>query len=133
MTATRPLWSIATLNDDTLPESTPDTFTFDYVDISNVSEGHISDDLESYAFRDAPSRARRLALPNDVIVSTVRTYLRAIAQVEATDARRVYSTGFAVLRPDQRIVDPRFMSYVLSSKQVMDEIVESSRFSAMVC
>lgn len=126
MTATRPLWAIATLNDDTLPESTPDTFTFDYVDISNVSEGHISDDLESYAFHDAPSRARRLALPDDVIVSTVRTYLRAIAQVEETDVRRVYSTGFAVLRPDQRIVDPRFMSYVLSSKQVMDEIVATS-------
>lgn len=123
---TRPLWVLTTMNDESLPESTPDTFAFDYVDISNVTEGHISDDLENYAFRDAPSRARRLARADDVLVSTVRTYLRAIARVRETDRPTAYSTGFAVLRPDVDLVDPRFLSYVLSSKQVMDEIVAAS-------
>lgn len=123
---TRPLWTLTSLNDESLPDSTPDGYTFDYVDISNVTEGHISDDLETYTFRDAPSRARRVARQDDVIISTVRTYLRAIARVGETDGPTVYSTGFAVLRPDHDLVDPRYLSYVLSSRQVMDEIVATS-------
>jgi len=123
---TRPLWALTSLNDESLSESTPGTFSFDYVDISNVTEGHISVDLETYTFRDAPSRARRLARADDVIISTVRTYLKAIARVEDTDDPRVYSTGFAVLRPDSGLVDPGYIAYVLSSSQVMDEIVATS-------
>lgn len=122
----RPLWALCTLNDETLPELTPGSFSFEYVDISNVTEGQISDELETYAFRDAPSRARRLARTDDVIISTVRTYLRAIARIEQVDGHRVYSTGFAVLRPDSNLIDPRYIAYVLSSSRVMDEIVATS-------
>lgn len=123
---TRPLWALASLNDESLPDSTSDAYSFDYVDISNVTEGRISDDLETYTFRDAPSRARRIARPDDVIISTVRTYLKAIARVDETDGPTVYSTGFAVLRPDRELVEPRYIAYVLSSSQVMDEIVATS-------
>jgi type I restriction enzyme S subunit len=122
----RPLWALTSLNDESLPDSTSATFTFDYVDISNVTEGHISGDLEAYSFRDAPSRARRIARAGDVIISTVRTYLKAIARVGETDSPTVYSTGFAILRPDPDLVDPRYVSYVLSSSQVMDEIIATS-------
>jgi type I restriction enzyme S subunit len=122
----RPLWALCTMNDEALPESTPGGFSFDYVDISNVTEGRISDDLERYEFRDAPSRARRLARNGDVIISTVRTYLKAIAQVHSAEEQRVYSTGFAVMRPDAEIADTRYVAYVLSSSQVMDEIVATS-------
>lgn len=123
---TRPLWVLASLNDESLPDSTPASFSFDYVDISNVTEGRIADNLASYAFRDAPSRARRIARAGDVIISTVRTYLKAIARVDETDVATIYSTGFAVLRPDRELVDSRYLSYVLSSSQVMDEIVATS-------
>lgn len=123
---TRPLWALASLNDESLPATTPASFSFDYADISNVTEGYISDNLESYAFRDAPSRARRIARAGDVIISTVRTYLKAIAQVGQRDVATIYSTGFAVLRPVKELVDPRYLSYVLSSNQVMDEIVATS-------
>lgn len=121
----RPLWALCTINDETLSETTPGDFSFEYVDISNVTQGRISDELERYSFRDAPLRARRLAKAGDVIVSTVRTYLRAIAQVEDQEAR-VYSTGFAVLRPRTDAVNPRFLAYTLTSNQVMDEIVATS-------
>lgn len=126
MTDLAPLWSLCSLNDDTLKDSTPSDFVFEYVDISNVTEGRIADDLESLTFGAAPSRARRLAQPNDVIISTVRTYLRAIAQVEQTESQRVYSTGFAVLRPVQGAVDPRYLAYILTSNRVMDEIIATS-------
>lgn len=126
MTDLAPLWALCSLNDDTLKESTPSDFAFEYVDISNVTEGDISDDLESLTFGTAPSRARRLAQPDDVIISTVRTYLRAIARVGAAEFQRVYSTGFAVLRPVGGAVDPRYLAYILTSNRVMDEIIATS-------
>jgi type I restriction enzyme S subunit len=126
MRDTAPLWGLCTLNDEALSEKTDPLLAFDYVDISNVSEGSISDDLERVTFASAPSRARRIARDGDVIVSTVRTYLRAIAQVEKAERQRIYSTGFAVLRPDTIVTDPRYVAYVLGSDQVMDEIVATS-------
>lgn len=117
---------MCSVNDEALSDKTDRHFSFEYVDISNVSEGHINDDLETLTFAAAPSRARRIARPGDVIVSTVRTYLRAIARVKETDDQRVYSTGFAVLRPDPKAVDSRYIRYVLGSDQVMDEIVATS-------
>jgi type I restriction enzyme S subunit len=126
MTDLAPLWSLCSLNDDTLKDSTPSDFAFEYVDISNVTEGRIADHLESLTFGAAPSRARRQAQPNDVIISTVRTYLRAIAQVGEAESQRVYSTGFAVLRPVQGAVDPRYLAYILTSSRVMDEIIATS-------
>lgn len=126
MTDLAPLWALCSLNDDTLKESTPSDFPFEYVDISNVTEGDISDDLESLTFGTAPSRARRLAQPDDVIISTVRTYLRAIARVGAAESQRVYSTGFAVLRPVEGAVDPRYLAYILTSSSVMDEVIATS-------
>lgn len=126
MHSTAPLWALCTLNDETLSEKTDSTFAFDYVDISNVTEGVISNDLESLTFATAPSRARRIARDGDVIVSTVRTYLRAIAQIGKAEQQRIYSTGFAVLRPETIVTDPRYVAYVLGSDQVMDEIVATS-------
>lgn len=121
-----PLWSLCTLNNDTLREDTSPNVTFEYVDISSVSNGVISDTLETYSFGDAPSRARRLAQVDDIIVSTVRTYLRAIAQVSDSEHFRVYSTGFVILRPLLHVVIPKYLLYVLTSAGVMGEIVASS-------
>ena len=46
----RPLWSVCTVNDDVLPDGTDLDFEFDYVDISSVTTGHISSDLQSLTF-----------------------------------------------------------------------------------
>ncbi|MDY0909521.1 hypothetical protein [Microbacterium sp. CFBP9034] len=121
-----PLWALCSINDEALSDKTDPGYSFEYVDISNVSQGHINEDLETVSFAEAPSRARRVARPNDVIVSTVRTYLRAIARVEETDNPRIYSTGFAILRPEAGRVDPRYIAYVVGSDRVMDEIVATS-------
>jgi len=124
--ATRPLWSLSTVNDDVLPESTPRDFEFKYVDISSVTTGAISSDLQTLTFGGAPSRARRLAVAGDVVVSTVRTYLRAIAPAVATPEPTVYSTGFAVLRPDSEIMDSRFFQYALLAGGFIDQITSHS-------
>src|SRR5699024_3320655 len=80
---------------------------------------------ELTTFADAPSRARRLAEPGDTIISTVRTYLRAVATVPETDDDLVFSTGFAVLHP-RSDVSRRFLAYLLQGDAFVDKVVANS-------
>ena len=103
----------ATINEETLGEDTPPDFEISYVDISNVdSLGRIHDVID-YTFEKAPSRARRVVRDGDVIISTVRTYLQAIAPIQDPPQSLIVSTGFAVLRPRRDQLDPRFCNYAL--------------------
>jgi len=117
---------VADINAATLPENTDPDWQFDYVDISRVMQGIITDDPQPTTFAQAPSRARRLAAPGDTIVSTVRTYLRAVAQVVDGEDDQVFSTGFAVIHPRSGSVDPRFLSYYLQSTPFVERVVADS-------
>ena len=75
-------------------------------------------------FSDAPSRARRLVRRGDTIVSTVRTYLRAVWPVSGSADDLVVSTGFAVLTPTG--VDPRYFSWWVLSDTFIEEVVARS-------
>ena len=119
-----PLLYLANLNTAVLPEDTDSNFRFRYVDISQVSSaGEVAIPEEDVAFGEAPSRARRLAASGDTLVSTVRTYLRAIAPVPPSADPLVFSTGFAVLSPRE---DPRFLSYACRSDEFVEEVVSRS-------
>lgn len=91
--------ALATLNDETLSESTDLELEIEYVDIGSVSLAGGIERTESLIFSNAPSRARRIVRDGDVLVSTVRTYLKAIAPVISPVPNLVASTGFAVVRP----------------------------------
>jgi type I restriction enzyme, S subunit len=67
-----------------------------YIDISSVSPGQI-DGLTTYAFADAPGRARRIVQHGDVLWSCVRPNRRSHAQVMHPEPNTIASTGFAVL------------------------------------
>ena len=60
---------------------------------------------------DAPSRARKEIRTEDVLVSTVRPNLNAVAIVPEELDGELASTGFCVLRADRRHVHPRFLFY----------------------
>jgi type I restriction enzyme, S subunit len=113
-----------TINDEALPETTDPDFEFNYVDISSVSatDGIISSDL--LTFENAPSRARRIARDGDTIISTVRTYLQAIAPVRNVKDNLIVSTGFAVVRP--RTVHSGYLSYALRETTFVESIVARS-------
>lgn len=115
----------ATINDEALSESTDPDFDLAYIDIGNVdSKGQVHD-VVNYRFEDAPSRARRIVRDGDVIVSTVRTYLQAIAPVEDPPENLIVSTGFAVVRPSQ-LLDPRFCKYALRAGGFLWEVESRS-------
>lgn len=124
---TTPLRFATKINVRVLPEWTAPDSRFEYIDIGSVgSDGSIRRPHEMIAFADAPSRARRLAPPGSTIVSTVRTYLRAIAYVDADLASNaVFSTGFAVLEPAPWLND-RFFHYACRSEPFVDEVVARS-------
>lgn len=114
----------STINDEALPESTPPDLGISYVDIGDVtSEGQITG-ATVYRFEQAPSRARRKVRDGDVIVSTVRTYLRAIAPIHDPEPNLIVSTGFAVVRPT--ILDTSFAAYALRAPYFVDRVVAAS-------
>ena len=121
-----PLWSIATVNDEVLSDDTDADFEFTYVDIASISDNRISDSTYQVSFREAPSRARRVVQLGDIALSTVRTYLRAIAPVTEDYVNAVFSTGFAIIRTDQTICNPSFLRYALLSDEFIDEVVSHS-------
>ena len=115
---------LATVNDEALPETTAPDLEMTYVDIGNVDSIAGITGTEDLLFEDAPSRARRIVRQGDVIISTVRTYLKAIARIEPTDTNLIVSTGFAVIRPQE--LDGGFAAYALSSPYFVDRVVAHS-------
>ena len=67
-----------------------------YIDIASVSPGQI-DYVTTYAFTDAPGRARRVVQHGDVLWSCVRPNRRSHALVMHPETNTIASTGFAVL------------------------------------
>jgi type I restriction enzyme S subunit len=114
----------ATINDETLPETTDPNYEISYVDISGVDPVRGITATENIVFENAPSRARRIVQDGDTIVSTVRTYLRAIAAIRKPADNLIVSTGFAVVRP--RSVNSRFLSFTLRESGFVDTIVARS-------
>ncbi|PVC79861.1 restriction endonuclease subunit S [Streptomyces sp. CS131] len=117
---------VARINQHVLPESTDPNFRFRYIDIGAVDDiGNVTIPDDDSIFSSAPSRARRKALPGSVLVSTVRTYLRAIAVAPKHESPLVFSTGFAVLDA-QPGVSGRFLGYHCRSQPFVDEVVARS-------
>lgn len=118
-----PLRYLVNLNRETLPETTPADYSFEYIDISSVSRDEGVRRTDRQVFAQAPSRARRVVRHGDVIISTVRTYLRAATQIDARHDGCVCSTGFAVLSPKPETMDTRFLGYAVTSRRFVDEVV----------
>ena len=97
---------------------------FNYIDISCVENGTGrflgADRVET---NDAPSRARRLVEPDDVLVSTVRPNLRAFTILSEVPERAVASTGFAVLRPKTQLLLPDFLINLIRGDAVVAQMI----------
>ena len=120
----KPLKHAVKINAKVLPETTPSDYEFRYLDIGTVGTGLLTGRMQKLVFGNAPSRARRVLRQGDTIISTVRTYLKAVYFVEdATDL--IASTGFAVLTPQEGI-QPRFVSFLVQSDSFTDRVTANS-------
>lgn len=121
----KPLKRWVSLNARTLGEKTDPDFEFRYVDIGSVKTGRLAKDLERVHFSTAPSRARRVLRRGDTVISTVRTYLKAVWYVNEEADNLIASTGFAVLTPGCGI-EPEYLGYVIQSSAFIDRVSANS-------
>lgn len=124
MTDLPPGWSRVPLGDACLPvtkhrpEDRPD-HEFDYIDISSIDNTRNAISSPKHLVgRNAPSRARQIVRSGDVLLSTVRTYLKNIAMVPPELDGATASTGFCVLRPAPGIEGRYLLHRVLENRWV---------------
>ena len=130
------LKDIAELNYEVLGSQTPNDFVLRYIDISNVNyKGIISlENIEELEFESAPSRARRVIKKGDVIVSSVRPNLQAVAFIELDDDNLICSTGFNVIKAKVHIALPKYLhQFILSeySKQYFEKTAKGVGYPAV--
>jgi type I restriction enzyme S subunit len=116
---------IAYINQKSLSDGTPLDYEFDYVDIGGVTYGTSGYSSERMTFQNAPSRAKRVVKSGDTIISTVRTYLKAITQIDRAE-NLIVSTGFAVLTP-KKIIYKSYFSNWLMSETFIDRVSAISK------
>jgi type I restriction enzyme, S subunit len=80
---------------------------------------------KNYKWKDAPSRAQQIVFKDDVLFSTVRTYMKNIAIVE----NKIYdgqiaSSGFCVIRGNKEIANPKFIFYYTVSQNFLRPLNE---------
>jgi len=117
---------ISFINRNALPETTNKDLSFHYVDIGSVSIEKGINQTEEYNFKNAPSRARRIAKEGDTVISTVRTYLKAIDFINKEKAKFIYSTGFAVLEP-KLFIHPEFLANFVRSDAFTEQVTINSK------
>ena len=121
----RPLKHWLGINETVLPDDTDPDYFLEYLDVGSVGTGHLVASPEQMSFDSAPSRARRIVSEGDTLVSTVRTYLKAVWHAEQAKAGLIASTGFAVLTPRCGTWS-KFVSYVCQSQPFADGVMANS-------
>jgi len=103
------------------PRRTPEQ-DFKYVDITSI-DNRLKRIMTPRVLlgKVAPSRARQRIMENDILVSTTRPGLNAVAIVPRELSGQVCSTGFCVLRPASGIL-PAFLFAYVQSVQFVEEL-----------
>ena len=115
------------------PTKFPDQ-NFVYVDVAGVDNKtkQISG-ARTLIGADAPSRARKVIRSGDVLVSTVRPNLNAVAVVPESLDGQVASTGFCVLRATPRVLPEYLFNFVRSQTFVdnLNQLVAGALYPAV--
>lgn len=102
-----------------------------YLDTANITKNKI-DNIVKISIQNAPSRAKRLVKPNDIIYSTVRPNLCHYGIINNNmDDTLVVSTGFTVLRVLEEY-NPLYIYVALTRKEITEQLhsIASSAVSA---
>lgn len=132
-------WQLKRLGDvvDTDPETlgtdTATDFCFNYISLEDVDRGQLRSHTEQI-FINAPSRARRKLMPNDVLVSTVRPNLQSHLLFKGDAGHWVCSTGFCVIRCREDVTCPAFVFshfFAADVNRQIDTLLTGSNYPAI--
>ena len=112
-------------NQRSLSNSTVPNYELNYIEISDVNSEGVIGNSTPYIFSESPSRCRRIVQKGDVIVSTVRTYLKSIGLIEEEVEDLICSTGFSVLTPDTEI-NSKYLFYLLRTEWFISMVISNS-------
>ena len=89
--------------------------SIEYIDISSIDNKRQKlTGTTAFVFSDAPSRAQQVVQYEDVLISMVRPNLKNIAVVDLDHNRLVASSGFCVLRANNRST-PSFIKSIIGT------------------
>ena len=112
-------------NQRSLSNSTDPNYELNYIEISDVNSEGVIGNSTPYIFSESPSRCRRIVQKGDVIVSTVRTYLKSIGLIEEEVEDLICSTGFSVLTPNKEI-NSKYLFYLLRTEWFISMVITNS-------
>ena len=103
---------------------------YQYIDLSSVSrENNKISETQTINSTNAPSRAQQILKVNDVIFGTTRPTLKRYALINSEYNNQICSTGFCVLRANQKIIHPHFLFYILKT-MIFYDFVENNQEGA---
>ena len=101
---------------------------FKYIDIASIDrEAKTITQASELKGSEAPSRARKEVRVGDILVSTVRPNLNAVAIVPPELNGEIASTGFSVLRPNKELIDGRYLFYFVQTSRFIDTLISKVR------
>jgi type I restriction enzyme S subunit len=96
---------------------------FKYIDVSGIDRNSLKIvEYNTFKGHEAPSRARKIAKKDDVIIATVRPTLKRIALVGEEFDNEVCSTAFCVLRAKPQELDFEYMYYAIQRNEFIDNL-----------
>jgi len=105
------------------PKKSPNQ-EFNYIDIASVKDYRVSE-VKKFLGKDAPSRARREIIEDDIIISTVRPNLRGFTFVTDLFNHFLCSTGFCVLRCEKKIYS-KYLYYIVFQDKFVRYLVDKT-------
>ena len=95
-------------------QNVPSDAVYSYVDLTAVDRDSLNiTETQSINNENAPSRAKQIIKENDVLFGTTRPTLKRFCIVEDKNDGNICSTGFCVLRPNNKIVSSKWVFYQL--------------------
>jgi len=127
---------VYSVNDEVLSANTPADHRFKYLELESVDTQRVDyEKAISYAFAEAPGRARRPLKTGDFLFCTVRPNLLGFSKFEPfdTDETWVGSTGLAVARAKQGVDGDFFFYQLLSNigRRQFHALVTGSNYPAI--
>jgi len=116
------------------PKKEPDK-SFYYIDISSI-DNELKRILSPKLTlgKESSSRARQVILTYDVIVSTTRPNLNAVALVPKELNNQICSTGFCVLRAKSNLLDTNYLFHFVRSYEFvkcLSDLVKGALYPAI--
>ena len=100
---------------------------FPYIDITAIDRStKMILNPQSLSIHAPPSRARQLVKSGDILVSTVRPKLNAVAKVNGEHEMAIASTGFTVLRPRSELLDSSYLFRWVQTPKFVGEMVRQA-------